>query len=568
MTAVAAGFGQTLPTYQVVDLNPLGGGTGYLGSLNSNNAIVEGSSIWQKGRTAALSIQATGISQPIAISDAGAVGFFGEVNLLNQEGEYFQYWDGMTLTTGNGIPIPAWQSLTFGAITSLNSSGLAIGAGSNYTGTFHIGILNVNTGTVTEVPAPIDASCPVIAGVSITLANAISNSGTIAGEAQTTCPQIQGTTDIHPGLYSNGTWTILPDLEYCNCLGNGNNYGEANGLSHDTTWVAGFVFSSGSPTAFVQDAALWHNGVLTDLSANYLPAASTNAVANGVNNSGYTVGAYCPTGNSCRPVQDRAFLYIPGMSAATDLNTLINPNPPGLLYPGPITLTAAVAINDNGWIVANGQYGQPGPSVVNPGSVFALIPTAPACTATIILQIAPNSPVQGNSIFFGVQTQQSATNSTCLVQPYGTFQILDNGNPIQGSNFSNATVFQIPPGEPLYPLVAADQNYLQPSNQIGVSNSSGLAAGQHTITVNYSGSGLYQPATLQTSITVASPPPPPNLCDLFGTGVINISDVQQITNEALGVATTVDDLNGDGVVNVVDLQIEINVVAGLSCSAT
>jgi hypothetical protein len=56
-------------------------------------------------------------------------------------------------------------------------------------------------------------------------------------------------------------------------------------------------------------------------------------------------------------------------------------------------------------------------------------------------------------------------------------------------------------------------------------------------------------------------------CDLKGNGVIDISDVQLVINEALGVAPAVNDLNGDGVVNVIDVQIELNAALGLGCAA-
>ena len=46
------------------------------------------------------------------------------------------------------------------------------------------------------------------------------------------------------------------------------------------------------------------------------------------------------------------------------------------------------------------------------------------------------------------------------------------------------------------------------------------------------------------------------------SGSITVANVQLIINEALGVASAVDDLNADGVVNVVDVQIQIDAVLG------
>jgi len=44
--------------------------------------------------------------------------------------------------------------------------------------------------------------------------------------------------------------------------------------------------------------------------------------------------------------------------------------------------------------------------------------------------------------------------------------------------------------------------------------------------------------------------------------------VQAIINQALGVTAPVNDLNADGLVNVVDLQIVTNAAMGQSCSAS
>jgi len=43
-------------------------------------------------------------------------------------------------------------------------------------------------------------------------------------------------------------------------------------------------------------------------------------------------------------------------------------------------------------------------------------------------------------------------------------------------------------------------------------------------------------------------------CDINHDGVVNIEDIQLITNGALGSAPPVNDMNNDGVVNVADIQ--------------
>jgi len=57
-----------------------------------------------------------------------------------------------------------------------------------------------------------------------------------------------------------------------------------------------------------------------------------------------------------------------------------------------------------------------------------------------------------------------------------------------------------------------------------------------------------------------------NACSLNGIGNPNVSDVQMIINEAVGVAPPANDLNLDGAVNVTDVLIVVNAVRGGGCS--
>jgi hypothetical protein len=74
-------------------------------------------------------------------------------------------------------------------------------------------------------------------------------------------------------------------------------------------------------------------------------------------------------------------------------------------------------------------------------------------------------------------------------------------------------------------------------------------------------------ATLTIGSAVVPVTQAADLCDLQQNWSINAADVQQIINEALGLAPAINDLNRDGVVNVVDVQIEINAALGLGCAA-
>ncbi|HEX3743424.1 MAG TPA: FG-GAP-like repeat-containing protein [Bryobacteraceae bacterium] len=56
-------------------------------------------------------------------------------------------------------------------------------------------------------------------------------------------------------------------------------------------------------------------------------------------------------------------------------------------------------------------------------------------------------------------------------------------------------------------------------------------------------------------------------CDIDGSGSVNLTDVQRIIDEALGLLPPVHDLNGDGHVDAADVQILTNAALGLGCAA-
>lgn len=57
-------------------------------------------------------------------------------------------------------------------------------------------------------------------------------------------------------------------------------------------------------------------------------------------------------------------------------------------------------------------------------------------------------------------------------------------------------------------------------------------------------------------------------CDVRQDGTMDIADVQQMVNEALGVVRPLSDLNNDGVANIVDAQIVLNALSGLGCAGS
>lgn len=56
-------------------------------------------------------------------------------------------------------------------------------------------------------------------------------------------------------------------------------------------------------------------------------------------------------------------------------------------------------------------------------------------------------------------------------------------------------------------------------------------------------------------------------CDVDQSGVTNVSDIQRMVDEALGVRAASNDLNGDGAVDVVDIEMDANAVLTLGCAA-
>ncbi len=102
------------------------------------------------------------------------------------------------------------------------------------------------------------------------------------------------------------------------------------------------------------------------------------------------------------------------------------------------------------------------------------------------------------------------------------------------------------------------------NNFSGVLTSSNLPAGYYCIGLN-ANSANDPTFTITFSTPVAGQSPAS--CDVQGHRTTTVSDVQQMINEALGLAAPANDLNADGVVNAVDAQITIDAVLNLGCLA-
>jgi hypothetical protein len=89
------------------------------------------------------------------------------------------------------------------------------------------------------------------------------------------------------------------------------------------------------------------------------------------------------------------------------------------------------------------------------------------------------------------------------------------------------------------------------------------AAASVTNQVSVSGGGSATSGTNDPTTVVTFSP-----CDVNQDRLLNVLDVQQVINEALGVAPAANDLNGDGIVNIADVQIVVNAALGLGCWGT
>lgn len=181
-------------------------------------------------------------------------------------------------------------------------------------------------------------------GGQYSLAYAINNAAQITGWADT----VSGAQ--HAFIYSNGS---MQDLS---TLGGTDSTGYA---INDAGQVVGSSQIAGSAATH---ATLWNVlGSPVDLG---MLAGATTSVASGINTIGQIVGS-----STSSTGEQRATVWTG--SGPTDLNTLLkNPAALNLPYQSGIVLTAATAINDKGWIVANAAAG---PGI---GQAYLLTPTS------------------------------------------------------------------------------------------------------------------------------------------------------------------------------------------------
>jgi hypothetical protein len=101
----------------------------------------------------------------------------------------------------------------------------------------------------------------------------------------------------------------------------------------------------------------------------------------------------------------------------------------------------------------------------------------------------------------------------------------------------------------------AGGSYPAISIAVGVASNAPVSV-TNQATVTYAGAS----STASDFTTILS-----SSCDLTVLGPSNVTDVQQLIDEAIGISAAVHDLNGDGVVTVTDVQMVLSAVVGGNC---
>lgn len=206
----------------------------------------------------------------------------------------------------------------------------------------------------------------------------INASGAVTGQSDTA-------NNVDAFVYANGTMTDLGSL-----VSGGGSSGQAINASGQITGYAGVA--NGSSHAF-----LYSNGKMLDLGALY--GRDSEGLA--INTRGEVVGStYQPFNPSAfNPNGTTAFIYNGKM---LDLNTLDTGSPLAMY----VTLTSATAINDNGWIVADGVD-----SRTDLTTVYLLQPVPLPATGWLML-----SGLGG--LGFAIRRRRSFLEHRCLPERY------------------------------------------------------------------------------------------------------------------------------------------------------
>ncbi len=341
--------------YSLTVIPPLGGSPGGTtgNAINSSGQVTGSSStasngpahafLYSAGVTSDLGTLGGLAATGLGINDSGEV--VGQIeNVGAQTSPYgFVYLNGQIMALPT-LAEPGQANYIFASANAVNGSGLIAGVSQATGGGPTLGLLYTNL-----VPKQIS---PTSQG-----ASAINDYGQVVGDGY---------------LYSNGVVTA----PFSGTATGINNAGQVIGYYPGTVPL--------NPAAF-----LFSNGTTQTLPAL---AGATYSLPLGINNAGQVVGAAAING-AYEP-----FLYSNG--ATINLNTLIDPNDPLAPY---VTLLQATAINDDGWIVANGTDSR--------GGGFAYLLT-PETAYSSFVQVFVTSSAQTGSAFTVAWIDQNVTSCT------------------------------------------------------------------------------------------------------------------------------------------------------------
>lgn len=290
-------------------------------------------------------------STGLSINNAGQVTGYSTTTASDQHAFFYSNGTMIDLGTRAGSRVSqGW---------GINSSGQVTGYSTDYN---YLYAFVYSNGTMTDLSTAL--------GAQYSYGSAINNSGQIVGAA--TQP---GAHDYSAFIYNNGAITYLGTLGGKRSIGYAiNSSGQVTGLSdttassysyahaflfdgavmrdlgtlggamseghgiNDAGHVVGFSYVTGNAA---QHAFVYDGVNMTDLGT----LGGSQSLAYGLNNGGEVVGESSTTNDA----GSGAFLY--SNSTLKDLNAMVDPNSPLAPF---TTLQSARAINDNGWIVANG----------------------------------------------------------------------------------------------------------------------------------------------------------------------------------------------------------------------
>lgn len=464
-TAIAFGpRSATAQTYSLVDLGSLGTvtgpgaeSTGY--ALNSNGEVVGDSATtpiagatpthafkYSNGQMLDLGVLPGSLnSYGRGINDSGqVVGFSGDDPSGCCHDHAFLYSNGTMTDIGT---LGGADSFAYGINATGQITGSSDTPGSN-SGQQHAFVYS--NGVMTDLNAAL--------GGQLSQGTAINDSGSIAGSVYSS--------GWFAFLYANGVVSTV------GTLGGASSYGYA--INSLDVIAGGNTLNSG-------DAFTYSNGVTTDLGA--LPGAA-GSEALGINAIAEVVGMSATPESSPTSPYSAAFVYRNGVM--TDLNSLINPADP---LQSVVHLTDARAVNDKGWILANGTNNWSNPYHSH---AFLLEPTW--------LTVTPAT------LSFGNQKIGTASASKAVV-------VTNTGTASVGVS------------------LAISGNFVQ-TNNCDVS----LAAGAMcTVQVGFVPSG---PDTLSGALTVTPAGTAPLVASLTGAGQASLSMSTSASSVTAGVAVT------------------------------